>query len=329
MLETFGEDALAKLLAAYADNLSTSAAIKRCFEIEQDEFEQGFKKYVTNIVSGLKLNREQEVKSFADLQEASEKDPDNFDLLAQLALGHLERGDNPKARQLAVDARKKEPKNQLAAYVLARLYLSIGDTEQALELLEKSLDEKKPQENALALLAGLKLRAEDFDAAERLYQLGEEQYPHADKWLKALAQVYVVTKDAKKLEPVLTKLAGLDADSLAIRKKLADLAMARDDFNSALSWAKQALHIDVMDAEVHATLGKAMARLKQKPEAAEHLEDAIRLNPKQVEWRLDLAKVYVESKKDDKARKTLSELLEIDPDHKEAAALLGSLKSDE
>lgn len=329
MMQQFGDDALGNLLEAYADNLSTSAAIQRCFGIAEQEFETGFKRYVTKTVAGLRLGAEKRVLDFAELQEAAKENPDDAGLIAQLALAHLARGDNAEARRLAVAARKKDAKHQLAAYVLARLYLSIGDTDQALKLLEESVDEQNPQENALALLAGLKLRAKDYIAAQRLYQLGSKRYPHADKWLKALAQVYVASDDLEKLEPVLQRLVELDADSLSLRKKLAAIALARNDFDAAARWAREALYIDVMDAEIHATLGKAMAKLKQTERAAEHFQNAIRLDPKQTGWRLALAKNYVEAGQNDKAKSALTGLLEIAPEHKLAAAMLESLNSDQ
>ena len=42
MLDHFGNDAIAKMLAAYADNLNTRAAIRRALGVGQEEFERGY-----------------------------------------------------------------------------------------------------------------------------------------------------------------------------------------------------------------------------------------------------------------------------------------------
>ena len=46
---TSAPDALAKMLAAYADNLDTRAAIKRSFNVGQEEFESGYLEYLRKI----------------------------------------------------------------------------------------------------------------------------------------------------------------------------------------------------------------------------------------------------------------------------------------
>ena len=43
MLERFGDDAIAKMLAAYADNLTTPEALARSFDVPQADFEDGYR----------------------------------------------------------------------------------------------------------------------------------------------------------------------------------------------------------------------------------------------------------------------------------------------
>ena len=63
-----------------------------------------------------------------------------------------------------------------------------------------------------------------------------------------------------KLAEVLAQLAVLDADDLPIRKKLAQLALAAGDFAAAARWGREALHIDVMDVDVHRHAGRSGGR---------------------------------------------------------------------
>ncbi len=325
MVATYGDDAPAKMLSAYAANLDTRRALLHCFGVEQAAFEKGYRQYIDALVAGLKFGETSQPPNLAELERAVKDDPQNADLLAQLAYAHMQRGAVPQARESALAAQKIEPKQQLAAYVMARVYLSIGDTDQAVKLLEDALDEQAPQENALALLAALKSKAKDHAEAERLYALGEKHFPHADKWLKALARVYLEAGDTPKLTDALARLAEMDSDDLTLRKKLAQLAIDRKDFSAATRWATESLYIDVMDAEVHALLARVLAERQVRDRAIEEYETAIRLDSKQLAWRLGLAEVCVEAKQPDDARQALKELLELDPEYPGARELLDKL----
>ncbi|MCH8924256.1 MAG: tetratricopeptide repeat protein, partial [Planctomycetes bacterium] len=138
MLERFGEKALAKMLNGYADNLTTSEAIERSFEVDQAEFEKGYTEYVNKIVEGIaKSVSKQKPMTFAQLDKAQRADPDDPDLAARLALEYLRRKSGPKARKLAEGVLTAKPKHQLATYVKARLFLSIGENDAAVKMLEE------------------------------------------------------------------------------------------------------------------------------------------------------------------------------------------------
>jgi Tfp pilus assembly protein PilF len=326
MVEKYGEHALAKMLAAYADNLGTPEALKKSFGVEQAEVEAGYKAYVEKIVSGLSISTEPAPRTLEALTQAVEDKPDDPDAAAELAFAHLQRGANAEARRLALAAKKILPKQQLAAYVLARLQLSIGDAEGAEKLLEESLDPAAPQENALGLLAGLKLKAEDFAAAEKLYRVGAANWPHADKWLKALAKLHLQTRDNEKLAAVLATLAERDEDDFTLRKKLAQLASEKKDHPGAGRWAREAMQIDVNDAEVHAWLAQSLAAQAKHAAAIEEFETAIRLDGTRNDWRFALAEAFLDGKQPAKAKEALEALLKLDANYPGADVLLESIK---
>ena len=325
MADEFGDDALAKMLAAYANKLNTRQAIERCFSVKQDEFESRYSEYLKRIIENIDAGKASVTKTLPELEKAVQENKDDADALADLAYAYLRRKQNPQARKNAVAAQKIEAKHQLAAYVLARLQLSIGDVKKAVALLEESLDEDQPQQNLLALLAGLKLKAKDYDAAERLYQLGAKLAPHDVKWPKALARVYLETEKSEELEKVLTKLAALDYDNVTIRRKLAQLAKDSENFESVARWANESLQIDVMDGETRGMLAGALLKMKKPEKAIDEYRLAIQIISDRPEWRFDLAKAHVQAKQPDEAIEVLKELLEMKPDFSDAKALLESL----
>lgn len=317
MLKTYGDDALAKMLAAYRDNLDTKAALKRSFDVEQSKFEAGYLDYVKNIAQGLSTVAPTSEMKFSELVKAHKDDADDLEIAAKLAAAYLARDDVEKAKPLAEKVLKEEPKNQRAAFVMARLRLKGGLEEEAEKLLNEALDRKDPNPELLSLLASLTAKAGRNDEAESLYKLGAEKFPHDSKWKKALARVYLVGKDVKKLTPALEELALADADDGTIRKKLAQLALEREDFPAARRWSVEALHCDVLDVESHRMAAAACVGLKDDAAAIVEYEAAVTLKADDAELWAGMLAAAKRSKKPDTVARATKMLKQLEPDHAE------------
>lgn len=330
MLAEYGQDAIARLLSAYADGLPTPQAIERCFQLSQAEFETGYSKYLAKLVAELPASLRHppssEENDPAKLSEQLAAAPENPDLLARVALAHWDDKKYAEARKRAEAALKLRPTHQLAGYVRARVHLLVGEQEEAEALLARCLDEKSPDERLLRLLAGIKLQAKDYAAAEKLYQLGAGADPLSPAWPKALAAVYLRSGDKEKLGPVLAGLAEADADEFLIPKKLAQLAQSSGDHAAAAKWANRALHVNVLDTEVHTILAAALAAQRDFIQAIEGYEILVKMKPGQAEFRVALAQAYVGAEKPEDARRVLAELLELEPNHPQAKQVLETLK---
>ena len=325
-LETYGRDATAKMLAAYAEHLSTPQVLKKCFGTDQADFEFGYRKFVDGAIAKSGNGGSKETRSLAELNKIAEDKNVTARTLAELARANLERKANAEARKWALAAQKKDVAEPLAAYVLARLQLLIGDSETAIGILEKGLDENKPQEDLLALLGALKLKAEDFPGAERLYLLGEQHFPASDRWAKGLTRIYLHDEANEKLLPILTKLANLEPDSITLRKKLAELATVAKDFPQARGWATQIIHLDLQDAEAHALLAAAAVGMKEFGVASDEYKTALDLSENHNDWRLGLAEALAAAGKKEEARAAAEALQDKEPDYPGLQKLLESLK---
>jgi tetratricopeptide (TPR) repeat protein len=326
MLARFGDDAIAKMLSAYADNLTTPEALARSFNVAPRDFEDGYREFVKKTIAEFPRTVTVQEMSVSEAQEALTKNPKDPQLMARLAQAQLARKNYAEARRLADAAIAIEPHSALANYVRARLHLLVGENREALARLEGALDREKPQENLLALLAGLKLKAEDYRAAADLYRLGAQHDPQATKWLKSLAAVYLKSGQDALLADVLARLAAADPDDLPVRKKLAQSAASKGDWAAAARWSLEGLHIQVMDAELHGWRAEALAAQGSASEAAEEYAAAVELDPEQPKLRLALARSLVKAEQPDKAKSALEELLKLDPDYPTARELLESLK---
>ena len=132
MVARYGEDSLVKLLRAYADNLATDAAIRRCFGVEKAEFEKAYRAYVEQVLSGLQDLVDSKPRSLQELKQLTNDDPQNADAWAELAREYLREGDAVRARESATKSHKLKENHPLAAFVLARLELAAGDAQHAI-----------------------------------------------------------------------------------------------------------------------------------------------------------------------------------------------------
>ncbi len=328
LVHAHGDDALAKMLQAYRQNLTTAEALKRKFGVPIKHFEADYLSFVKEQLRDAgyspKATKAKEL-SLEELTAAVEKSPDDADLQAQLALAHLNAGQAGYARKAALAAHAIDAKLPLASYVLARLQVAIGDHEAARKLLAAVHNPDQPDERVVALLASIDFQAADYASAEQLYKLGHKHFAPRDKWLKALAKLYLKTGADPQLAPVLVQLAELEYDNATLRKKLAQMAIAREDWTEAERWAKDALFIDLADASVHAQLGQARVNLQKLPAAIEAYETAIELDPEQPAWRFALADAHLAAGQKDAARRVLTKLLEVAPDFPGADVMLEQL----
>lgn len=332
LLKNYGDDAIAKLLAAYRDRLSTAEALEKCYGVKLADLEAKYKQHVEEQIKDAGKLIPREKARFADLERKIEAGPPDADLAAEFALACLDRGLAADARKWALEAQKQKPQHGGAAYVLARQQISIGDFDAAVKLLENGLDKAAVHEEALALLAAVKLKNGDYQKAEELYQLGDQQFPGTERWVTGLARVYLqpggVPGAPKKLLPVLRRWIAADPDSpasLATRRKLIELCLAQQDYPAAADSALEIIHRDVEDAGAHAALAAALAGQMKPAAAVDEYQTALRLESKQPDWQAALAKLLISLAKKDEAAAAIERLRELDPKHLQITELEKSL----
>lgn len=215
MLKTYGDDALAKMLSAYADNLDTRAALRRSFDVEQQAFETGYLDYLRSVVAELASPQADDRLAFDDAQNQESAAGDDAARLQELGV-RIARAANA------------EPHDVRWPKLLARVCMKSGDTARLAEAL-KALARIDP-DNALVRkkLAQLALAAHDFHEAQQWAKaacqadlwdaeahrfwgqalVGRQQYPAAIKELEVAVRLDPDDHEAK--------------DSLAHARQLAE-----------------------------------------------------------------------------------------------------------
>ena len=162
---------------------------------------------------------------------------------------YLLRNSNPQARRWASAAKKLSPREPLAAYVLARLAAfdwrfrasDRAARSRARRRRREAEAKRKPTRRAARTVgrsqiasgrtgAGGETASARCGTCSRIPIVGQRDS----------RDIYLQTEQTDKLEPVLGRLAQLDADSVAIRQKLCSTgARSREDFASAQKWSRK------------------------------------------------------------------------------------------
>ncbi len=156
-------------------------------------------------------------------------------------------------------------------------------------MLEGCLDEKSPQPNALELLAGLKFKDKKYDEAAKWYALGQRLDPFDVRWTRGLAKVHTAAGNKPAARKSLARLAQADVDDLATRKQLVEMALDQKDYAAAEAWGREAIEIDVQDADMHRAVAESLAARDDAAGAAAEYEVVIELKPDDPRPRLALA----------------------------------------
>lgn len=323
MTETFGPESIPQLLQAYRENLSTEEAIRKVLGVELGEFETGYREYLDRIVATLPEYPEENTRSFGELERNFKERPDDAAAAAAFAERLLEAGNSERAREVATKSLEQDPRQGTAALVLARLETHARNVPAATRVLERALDFSNPETRALKHLAQLKLLSREYARAAELLELGRKIAPDDVDWLRGLSLAYKETGETAKRKEVLQTLAELDPDDAAPRKALAQIALDEKEYNDAVKHGRQALHVDVLDADVHTLLGDAYRHTGDLPRSIREYEVALKLEREDA--RLGLARALIAAGRQDDARSQLDKLLESDPDHAEARKLRDTL----
>jgi len=326
MIHRAGAESLRKLLAAYRENPSTAAAIKKVFGVELSEFERGYLDFLKSKVAGFHAAERPPSQGVQDLEKQVEAHPKDAAIIGAYSWALLEKGNTGLAKKIAKDALAIDPKQRWAALVLSRLDAEDQKYSAGIARLEPLLDRTAPHAEILMTLAKLNLLDDKPKQAAELCELGVKYYPWQPDFVRGLAAAEGQLGDEKRVAEALTHLCELAPDDAAPRKRLAELALKQQRFADAIRLAKSALYVDVLDAEIHRDLGEAYLGAKQVKQALTEFEAGVDLKPQDAELELAFAKALSAAGRAPEARKLLQSILDRDGKNAAARVALDALK---
>ncbi|HEX4582412.1 MAG TPA: tetratricopeptide repeat protein [Acidobacteriaceae bacterium] len=224
--------------------------------------------------------RDQAVTLLRDLIHA---DPHNAD--ARLLLGSvlMENGERSESIAQLSEAVRLLPKSAEAHNALGEAYNAFGETTAAQPEFERAVELDPRHAQAHVNLAAILLQQGDgaravphLDEAIRLFgRRADAAEPH---YLRA--KVYSAERDAAKAVSELQQAVALRPDFAEAWSDLGDARKNVSDSKGALSAFRRAVALRPQDAIAQARLGALLVDTGAAHEAVEHLDIAVRLDPK-------------------------------------------------
>lgn len=269
VVKAHGEPAVAKLLDAFQKTADVTGALKLALNVERADFEAGYRQFLRDTVKAAGgARRPDKPLTFAELEAAHKKTPDDADLSARLAAEYVRRDRPDDAKKLAEAARAKEKGHPLACVVLARLARRSMDDPSAKALLTEAADAHPADGRVLLELGKLHFDLKDYERAADAFEKGRSGAPGEADWAELLARTYAAWDKPEKLAGVIAEQALARPDDYALHLRLAKLWTNAGKHPEAERAARTALHIDLTSAEAKELLLSALAAQKKDKEIA-------------------------------------------------------------
>lgn len=319
--QRFGKESLAKLLEAYRGTRSTSVAVQQAFQVDKADLEAGYVKFLQERAARLKaIERLPELDPVKVRKDYADR-PDDPEVRAAYAEWQVQQGKFAPAESLARKVLDANPQAVRAALVVARCQMQRDDTEGAEETLTKAWNADQPHPQLSAVLGQIRMKLSNAEGALTVFTAARALSPDDPQWSRGIAGAAgALGKRADRLA-ALERVAAIDPDDVKARKTLAQEAFQDGDGPRTVRFAKLALQIDVLDAEIHRLLARGFRMEKNLAAALAEWEVTCQLQPGKPDDEVEWARTLHDLGRTDDARDRVKKVLQKHPDHMTAKML--------
>ena len=260
------------------------------------------------------------------LRRAVELDPGNSDLVLDL-VGVLIAARKMDEARVALESipdtsEHSEYRRELLGILVD---LGQGDTASALSTAAKMLSRNPDDPQLLNLVGNINLSSGQVEAAREHFVRVQNLRP--DETSSQLNLARIAASEGKRGEAVawLESARAADANAVAPRITLGRLYLARKEFGAAEIVAQEALEVQDSIAELHNILGQAQRGQGEHADSLRSFSRATKLEPGNLEFRLNLAKAHISTANHGLARAVLEDSYKQDPAHLDSGVLLAAL----
>ena len=278
-LERFGPDALRKLLDAYRGTRSTDVALKQAYGVEKADVEAGYLEFLKRKAATLTPSLAAATFDEEAITTRYEADPQNVTHQAEYAQLLLRQRKFDEAAELAGTVLKTDPQQVLAATVLAQVHLVQKDDAAALKVLQAAYQPDIPDARLWLMLGQLLLKQDQAAEAQEIFRRGTTRWEADVTWWEGLSLAAEKAEDTATWKTALERIAALDAEAAGARLQRAELALAEQDYPTAVRYGKLALQIDVLNVDVHLVLARGLLKTGEQAAALAEFDVALQLTP--------------------------------------------------
>jgi tetratricopeptide (TPR) repeat protein len=271
------------------------------------------------------LRTGQPKQAFPELSKTVDLNPENLD--AQLKLGqfYLLARQTAEAADKALLVLQAEPDNIDALFLQMALLLQEGKSDEAIDVLKKvtAIDEKNIRAYiSLARIAGSQKR---FTEAEGYLTKAVGASPEDPDPRLELARFYEQRGEFEEAKKILEEAIARNKTNVALLGQLGNFYVRRANLEAAedtyLKMATQAP--DHLGPKM--TLGAFYASQKNWQEALQWMQEAQKLQPKDVEIQNAIASLYMDMGRPDETKRLIDDVLETDKSNLRARLLKARL----
>ncbi|MFC1592068.1 tetratricopeptide repeat protein [Thermodesulfobacteriota bacterium] len=238
------------------------------------------------------------------------------------ALAFEEDGNLAGAVEETLLAMQANPKSTRPLRDAGYYFLKSGDLEEAERYLLRAAEMNPLDVIAFNHLGDLYLLRDDVDQALKYFNKAVEISPrHYERGLN-LGRLLVKKNMPDKAEKVFTKVFELAKNRLAAQEEVADYCIENGALEYGMKLLRGLVEQNRERGDLIVKLGTLLAQAGKGEEALRYLEEAVFLQPNNVEVKVQIAKIYLSQGMLIRAEKPLKAVLDLDPDHKEARELM-------
>lgn len=256
--------------------------------------------------------------------------PEPYDVAFNLGLCYTETKKFQQAIDVLSEFRSTGEKTAELDNLLAEAYEGNKQSKEAIDLLREATQIAPNEEKNYIDLAMLCADHNAFDLALEVVQVGLHYSPHSDALLVQQAIIYAMTGRYEESEKTFLAASHNDAVRGPALAGLGLTYIQKGDMNEAVATLRERAKQVPDNAAVQYLLGEALIRTGIGPADAEYaqaiaaLEKSVRLNPRFVHSRVDLAKLYIRENRNAEGIRELRTAIELDPTKVQAFALLAA-----
>ncbi|MFH1754651.1 MAG: tetratricopeptide repeat protein [Candidatus Latescibacterota bacterium] len=213
-------------------------------------------------------------------------------------------------------------------YTLGSLYDKQGDSNKAQELFRSAIEINPRFFKAHVHLARVLLTFGDRPAAVKELEMSRESCPKFYKQeLNDLIQATRINKDTEELQILFHGIIEEKPSSAQISRELAIDSIQNGNDVDAIRELKKAITLQPDYPDLHNYLGIAYGNAGMVDDAIEEFETALKINPKYIKARLNLALLLYENERYPEAKSSIESVLEVQPDNQLANNLRAELQT--